>query len=107
MRTISIRLDDDTDAALVSYCRRHGVTQTDAVKIAIGQLAGQDRVSPAELAAELGLIGAFRSAEGDLAKNHSQRIKKNLRAKRKRDSMPVPQAEAAAARATRRRAIAA
>jgi hypothetical protein len=107
LRTISIRLDDDSDAALVSYCRRHGVTQTDAVKIAIGQLAGLDRVSPAELAAELGLIGAFRSAEGDLAKNHSQRIKERLRVKRKRDSMPVPQAEAAAARATRRRTIAA
>ena len=107
MRTISVRLDDDTDAALVSYCQRHGVTQTDAVKIAVGQLAEQGRISPAELAAELGLIGGFRSAAGDLATNHSQRIKESLRAKRRRDSIPVPQAEAAAARATRRRAIAA
>ena len=65
--------------------------------------AGQDRASPYELAAELGLIGGFRSAEGDLARNHSQHIGERLRAKRERESLPVHEAEAAAARVKRRR----
>jgi hypothetical protein len=89
MRTISIRLDDRTDAALASYCERHGLTQTKAVKAAIEHLADSHRPTPAELAQQLGLIGAFRSSEGDLAQNHSQRIKERLRARRARDTTPA------------------
>ena len=66
--------------------------------------ADQDRASPYELAAELGLIGGFRSAEGNLARNHSQHIEERLRAKRERESLPVQEAEAAAARVKRRHA---
>ena len=90
MRTISIRLDDHTDAVLTEHCQRNGLTQTDAIKTAIEQMADQHRPTPAELAAELGLIGGFRSAEGDLAANHSQRVKERLRAKRARESVPLP-----------------
>lgn len=89
MRTISIRLDDHTDLMLASYCERHGLTQTDAVKQAIECLAAAARPTPAERAERLGLIGAFRSCEGDLAQNHSQRLKERLRAKLARDSMPL------------------
>lgn len=102
MRTISIRLDDHTDAVLTEHCQRNGLTQTDAIKTAIEQLAGQHKPTPAELAAELGLIGGFRSTEGDLAANHSQRVKERLRAKRIRDSVPAP-APAPAGTARRRR----
>jgi hypothetical protein len=90
MRTISIRLDDHTDSVLIEHCQRNGLTQTDAIKAAIKHLAGRHKPTPAELAAELGLIGGFRSAEGDLAANHSQRVKERLRARRIRDSVPVP-----------------
>lgn len=90
MRTISVRLDDRTDAALAELCQRNGLTQTDAIKSAIEQMAGRDRPTPAALAAELGLIGGFRSREGDLASNHSQRVKQRLRSKRARNSMPPP-----------------
>lgn len=86
MRTISIRLDDHTDAVLTAYCERHGLTQTSALKAAIEHLAEAHRPTPAELAAQFGLIGGFRSAEGDLAENHSQRVKERLRAKRERES---------------------
>jgi len=103
MRTISIRLDDRTDALLAEHCQRHGLTQTDAVKAAIEQLAGQSRPTPAGLAAELGLIGGFRSSEGDLAENHSQRVKQRLRAKRALESLPPPQPPAAAPTTPRRR----
>lgn len=89
MRTISVRLDADTDATLTAHCQRHGMTQTDAIKAAIEQLAGQHQPTPAELAAELGLIGGFRSGQGDLARNHGLRVKERLRAKRARDSVPM------------------
>ena len=105
MRTISIRLDDHTDAVLTEHCQRHGLTQTGAIKAAIEQLAGRHRPTPAELAAELGLVGGFRSTEGDLAENHSQRVKERLRAKRVRDSVaPAPVESAPAGKARRRRA---
>lgn len=84
MRTISIRLDDRTDAVFTAHCRRYGLRQTDAIKAAIEQLVGRDKPTPAELAAELGLIGGFRSAEGDLAQNHSQRVKERMRARAER-----------------------
>ena len=89
MRTISVRLDDHTDAVLTGYCEEHGLTQTDAVKAAIEQLAKAHRPTPAELAERLGLIGGFRSSEGDLGQNHSQRVKERLRAKLERESMPA------------------
>lgn len=103
MRTVSIRLDDHTDAVLTEHCQRFGLTQTDAIKSAIEHLAGQRRATPAELAAELGLIGGFRSTEGDLAQNHSQRVKERLRAKRATESMPLPSADSATTRKPRRR----
>jgi hypothetical protein len=86
MRTISLRLDDRTNAVLTAYCERHGVTQTGALKAAIEHLASARRPTPAELAGELGLIGAFRSAERDLGAQHSARVKERLRAKLKRGS---------------------
>ena len=89
MRTISIRLDDHTDGVLTAYCERHGLTQTAVLKAAIEHLAEASRPSPAELAAQLGLVGAFRSAQGDLAANHSQRVKERLRAKRASESLPA------------------
>ena len=89
MRTISIRLDDHTDAVLGAYCERHGLTQTGVLKAAIAQLAQAHRPTPAELAAQCGLIGGFRSREHDLAENHSRRVKERLRAKREREAMPA------------------
>lgn len=90
MRTISIRLDDQTDAVLTAHCQRHGLTQTDAIKAAIEQLAGQHRPTPAALAKELGLIGGFRSGQGDLSREHAMHVKARLLAKRARDAVPTP-----------------
>ena len=90
MRTISIRLDDHTDAVFRAFCERHGLSQTNAIKAAIEQLAEQHKPSPAQLASQLGLIGGFRSGERDLAANHSQRVKQRLRAKLQRDSLAAP-----------------
>jgi hypothetical protein len=94
MRTISLRLDDHTNAILVTYCERHGLTQTDAVKAAIEQMAEAHRPTPAELAERFGLIGGFQSTEGDLAENHSQRVKERLRAKLARETRRAPPSQA-------------
>ena len=90
MRTISIRLDGHTKQSLTDYCKRHGLSQTDALKAAIKHLAQTHRAKPAELAAQFGLIGGFSSAQGDLAQNHSMRVKERLREKLTRDSLPAP-----------------
>jgi hypothetical protein len=81
VRTISIRLDDRTDALFRLFCERLGVSQTDALKAAIEHLAEQQRPSPAELAAQLGLIGSFKSGQRDRAAAHSREVKRRLRAK--------------------------
>ena len=101
MRTISFRLDDQTDLVLTAICERHGLTQTDALKAAIEHLAAARRPTPAELAERLGLIGWFRSPERNLAEQHSQRLKQRLRKRRQRDSIPT---SASSARSARRRA---
>jgi hypothetical protein len=89
MRTISLRLDDATDAALKAHCQRYGMTQTDAIKAAIEHLAAAHRPTPAELAAEVGLIGGFRSGISDLARNRGHYIRESLNARRARDSVPT------------------
>jgi hypothetical protein len=86
VRTISIRLDDRTDALFRRFCERLGLSQTDALKAAIEHLAEQQRPSPAELAAELGLIvvqqRAERSRGGSLARGEAaaaRQARKQLR----------------------------
>jgi hypothetical protein len=61
MRTISVRLDDGSEARLDSLCRALGLSQTDVVKAGLALLQ-QHSTSPAALAAGLGLIGSFSSA---------------------------------------------
>lgn len=79
MRTVSIRLDDQSDALLRAYCALQGVSQTDALREAIRHLPEPGRRSPVELARELDLIGAFDSGRGDLGREHSARVKDKLK----------------------------
>jgi hypothetical protein len=90
MRTISVRLDDHTDAVLTAYCERHGLTQTSALKAAIEHLAEARRPTPAELAVQFGLVGGFRSGDGSPAENHSRHMRERLRARRESDSITAP-----------------
>jgi hypothetical protein len=114
MRTVSLRLDDDNDALLSAYCRRHGLTQTDAIKVAIASLVAGNSAgapSPAELAVQVGLIDVampssttprLNVTEPDLAakltsngpagkaEDHSRQIKQRLRERRARDEMTPP-----------------
>ena len=85
MRTVSLRLDERTDALLGTFCERHGVSQTDALKEAIEHLAEKHKPTPAELALQLGLIGGFDSGDGQLGAEHAQRVKQRLRERLARD----------------------
>ena len=77
MRTISLRLDDATNARLRQICARTRQSQTEAIKAAI--MAFPDREGPAP--AELDLIGAFDSGVGDLGRNHARHLRAKLAAK--------------------------
>ncbi|SBT08656.1 hypothetical protein ACCAA_600013 [Candidatus Accumulibacter aalborgensis] len=74
MRTLSLRLDDQTDALLRAYCARTGVSQTEAVKSGIAALVATTS-PPAQIAEALGLVGCFDSGIGDLGRNHAQRLR--------------------------------
>ena len=60
MRTISVRLDDGSEARLDSLCQSLGLSQTEVVKAGLALLQRQS-TSPAALAERLGLIGGFSS----------------------------------------------
>ena len=98
MRTISFRLDERCDTLLKEYCERHGVTQTEALKTAIEHIADAQRPKPADLAREMGLIGSFRSREGDLGERHAEHLKQRRREKLDRDSAVTTAAPRRAAR---------
>jgi Arc/MetJ-type ribon-helix-helix transcriptional regulator len=60
MRTISVRLDDGSEARLDSLCQTLGLSQTEVVKAGLNLLQ-QHSTNPAALAEDLGLIGSFAS----------------------------------------------
>ena len=81
MRTISLRLDTRSDRVLRRLCAEGGRSQTDVIKDALQRLDADARATPAELANALGLVGAFASREGDLARAHARHLKDRLAAK--------------------------
>lgn len=88
MRTISLRLDVDSDALLRTLCERLGATQTDVVRKALESLAGEGARTPGLLGLELGLPGFFAGSGADKAAGHSAAIKAKL-AERQRDQRPA------------------
>lgn len=89
MRTISLRLDSESDAMLMALCDRLSATQTDVVKQALELLASRATPTPAALGVELGLIGAFASGDHTNAQNHSAAVKARLTERRRNDERPT------------------
>ena len=85
MRTISLRLDAETDAALATLCDRLGTTQTAVVKQALELLVGTATPSPGALGRELGLVGIHASGERDNAEQHSSALRARLVSRRRED----------------------
>ena len=60
MRTISVCLDDGSEARLNNLCQTLGLSQSEVVKTALALLQ-QQSTSPAALAESFGLVGSFSS----------------------------------------------
>ena len=88
MRTISLRLDVDSDALLRTLCEQLDATQTDVVRKALESLASEGVRTPGVLGLELGLPGFFAGSGTGNAAGHSEAIKAKLAA-RKRDQRPA------------------
>lgn len=89
MRTISIRLDDATDARLRQLCSRTQQSQTDIIKAAIVALADREDHTPAQQASALELIGGFDSGVGDLGRHHARYLRAKLTAKQRPPHEPA------------------
>jgi Arc/MetJ-type ribon-helix-helix transcriptional regulator len=95
MRTISVRLDDGSEARLDNLCQTLGLSQSDVVKAALALLQ-QQSISPAALAERLGLVGSFSSATADngttsRGRGHAALLRQKLRQQHKRDRQARPQ----------------
>lgn len=64
MRTISVRLDDGSEARLDSLCQALGLSQSKVVKVGLALLQ-QQSTSPAALAERFGLVDSFSSNAPD------------------------------------------
>jgi Arc/MetJ-type ribon-helix-helix transcriptional regulator len=78
VRTISVRLDDASEAQLESLCQQLGLSQTDVVKAGLALLQ-QQRLSPAALAESLDLVGCFASGDATRGRDHADRLRQKLR----------------------------
>lgn len=78
MRTISVRLDDASEARLDCLCQQLGLSQTDVVKAGLELLQHQHQ-SPAALAEALDLQGCFASGDPAHGRDHAERIRQKLR----------------------------
>jgi Arc/MetJ-type ribon-helix-helix transcriptional regulator len=78
MRTISVRLDDASEARLDGLCQQLGLSQTDVLKAGL-ELLQHQRQSPAALAESLDLEGCFSSGDPAHGREHADRIRQKLR----------------------------
>jgi hypothetical protein len=96
MRTISVRLDDGSEARLDSLCKALGLSQTEVVKAGL-ELLQRQSASPAALAERLGLIGSFSSggpgsASTNLGRDHSAQLRQKLSQQHAQQRLSQPEA---------------
>jgi len=96
MRTISVRLDDGSEARLDSLCKTLGLSQTEVVKAGL-ELLQRQSASPAALAERLGLIGSFSSGDPGSASNsrgrgHSAQLRQKLSQQHAQQRLSQPEA---------------
>ncbi|MBZ4194952.1 MAG: hypothetical protein LAE24_11705 [Candidatus Contendobacter sp.] len=76
---LSIDLPKNLENQLMAYCNNHGVTENEAVQIALHQLLLSDTLpTPYELGAEG--FGADRTHSGDIARNTKHLLRERFRA---------------------------
>ncbi len=95
MRTISVRLDDGSEARLDNLCKNLGLSQSEVVKAGLALLQ-QQSTSPAALAERLGLVGSFSSDTLDSGtisrgRDHAALLRQKLSHQHKRERQIGPQ----------------
>lgn len=95
MRTISVRLDDGSEARLNNLCQTLGLSQSEVVKAGLALLQ-QQSTSPAALAERLGLVGSFSSATPDngttsRGRDHASLLRQKLSDQHQRERQAGPQ----------------
>ncbi len=95
MRTISVRLDDVSEARLDNLCQALGLSQSEVVKAGLALLQ-QQSTSPAALAERFGLVGSFSSNTPDSGttsrgRDHAALLRQKLSHQHKRERQIGPQ----------------
>ena len=95
MRTISVRLDDGSEARLNNLCQNLGLSQSEVVKAGLALLQ-QQSTSPAALAESFGLVGSFSSSTPESGttsrgRDHAALLRQKLSHQHKRERQMVPQ----------------
>ena len=85
MPTVTIRLDDETDARLRRRLARSGETLSDFIRQAVAKhLDAQARVEPRLSSLDRMLEGVIDTGETDLSTTYKARIRERLLAKHRR-----------------------
>jgi Arc/MetJ-type ribon-helix-helix transcriptional regulator len=82
--TISVRLDEPTEARLRRLLEEQGGSVSAFVRAAILEKLEREGKKPTPYALGKHLFGQFKSGKGDLAENHSKYFKEAMRAKHRR-----------------------
>lgn len=95
MRTISVRLDDVSEARLDNLCQALGLSQSEVFKAGLALLQ-QQSTSPAALAERFGLVGSFSSNTPDSGttsrgRDHAALLRQKLSHQHKRERQIGPQ----------------
>jgi Arc/MetJ-type ribon-helix-helix transcriptional regulator len=82
--TVSVRLDEDTEAKLRRLLEDKGGTLSAFVRAAIEEKLEREANKPTPYEAGKHLFGRYGSGIGDLAENHKKYFKEKMRAKHRR-----------------------
>ncbi|MGZ8243105.1 hypothetical protein [Methylomagnum sp.] len=76
----TIQLPDSTDTKLTEYCKAHGITKSEAVKLALDSfLNTTSKPTPYELGKDG--FGADKTHSGDIARHSKQLLRDKLHGK--------------------------
>jgi hypothetical protein len=82
--TLSVRLDEETEARLRRLLEQRGDSLSAFVRAAILEKLEREGKKPTPYDLGKHLFGRFKSGKGDLAENHSKYFKDAMRAKHRR-----------------------
>jgi Arc/MetJ-type ribon-helix-helix transcriptional regulator len=82
--TVTVRLDEETEAKVRRLIEQKGGSLSDFVRAAIAEKLAREAGKPTPYELGKHLFGRYRSGLGDLAENHKKYFKEKMRAKHRR-----------------------